>query len=218
MAIAFDTSASTTITGTSGSVNITCSGTDRYLIVVTNQQATSVTHNGTSLTNIHNYTPTFPSGTNCPPMKIWGLANPTTGLQSISVSNPGGPTFVAAVNYTGVAPGAIESYYDEDSANNQVTTFFGTGTTITPNSWRLMFVKGSNNVQDFNAGASTTKRVSVSGVSDSTLGIFDSNGPIATPGTGILNMAWASSSGFITTVTVSLTPVFVTNGSCIQYL
>ena len=217
MAIAFETSAGTQLTG-SGSFNINCSGSDRYLIIATNPNVTAISHNGTSLSVVHTYTPTFPSGTNCPPIKIWGLRNPDTGVQSISVTIPSGASFVCAVNYTGVAPGTIEAFYDEDSANNQVSSFSGTVSTITPNAWRLMIVRGANSTADFTAGSSTSKRVSQNGVLDGTLGIFDSNSAITTPGSGSLNMNWASGSGFITTVTMSLSPVFITRGSCIQYL
>lgn len=217
MAIAFNNSASVTITGTSGSVNINCSGSNRYLLVMTGANATSVSHNSVAMTNIRTYTPVFPSGTNCPPIKIWGLHNPDTGSQAIDVTNPSGATYVAAVCYTGVAPGGIEAYYEEDSANNQVSTWTGTVTTITPNSWRLMFVCLANNSAGFTAGGGTTERIDVSGISSNPLGIYDSNSAITTPASGTLTVTPTSGSGFFSSVTVSLSPVFESSGSFLQY-
>lgn len=217
MALAYNTAASTTITGTSGTFSINCSGDDRYLIVATNQNATAVSHNSVSLTEIHSYTPSFPSGTNCPPIKVWGLANPDTGIQTISVTNPGGATHVVAVCWTGDAPSPIEAFSDEDSANNQVSTWSGTVTTLTPNAWRIMVVSISNNTGGFDAGASTTERIDRSGASANPIGIYDSNGAIATPGSGSLTVTPTSGTGFFTSVTMSMAPVFESKGSFLQY-
>lgn len=217
MSIAFNTSASVTITGTSGSVNINCSGSNRYLFVMTGANATSVSHNSTSLTLLRTYTPVFPSGTNCPPIKIWGLANPATGSLAIDVTNPSGAVYVAAVCYTGVAPVAMEDYYEEDSANNQVSTWTGTVTTITPNAWRVMFACMSNNTGGLTVGSGTTERVDVSGISSNTLGIYDSNSAITTPASGTLTVTPTSGVGFFSSVSISLAPVFESKGSFLQY-
>lgn len=217
MSIAFNTSASVTITGTSGSVNINCSGSNRYLFVMTGQYATSVSHNSTSLTLLRTYAPASPPGTNCPPIKIWGLANPATGSLAIDITNPSGATYVGAVCYTGVAPVAMEDYYEEDSANNQVSTWTGTVTTITPNAWRVMFACMSNNTGGLTVGGSTTERVDVSGVSSNTLGIYDSNSAITTPASGTLTVTPTSGVGFFSSVSISLAPVFESKGSFLQY-
>lgn len=210
MAIAFVTAGNSG----GGSFSLTSSGSDRYLIVYSSQNITAITYNGVSLTNIKTYTPSFPSGTNCPPLKLWGLANPDTGANTLA---PSGTGFVVAAIYSGVAPGGIEATYDEDSANNQVTTWTGTVTTLSPNAWTVMGVRCNNTTNDFNAGASTTKRASNTGVSDPSLAIFDSNAAISTPSSSSLNSSLTSSSGFMTSITISLQPVFESKGSFLQY-
>ena len=194
--------------------SLASSGSDRILIAFSGGGTTAMNYNGTTVINTHTYTPSFPVGTNCPAIKVWVLANPDTGTNTLT---PSGSGFVVASIYSGVAPGGVEAYNDEDSANVQTGTWTGTVTVTTNNSWAILCNRVNNTTNDFNAGSGTTKRTSHAGVGDDSLGMFDSAGGLA-PGSNTLHSSLTSSSGFFTSVMLSLTPVFQTAGTFAPYL
>lgn len=217
MAIAFDASSSGNSSGGSSySYNHTCTGSNLYLFVATSTNATAVTHDGVSMSLLRTYTPTFPPGTNCVPIKVWGLQNPATGLKSITVTS--GTDASVACSYTGLSPAPNETYIESDSAGNQVSTQIDTITTITPNAWHITFIIGANNFPNtFSAGSGTTHRVSRTSFTSHAIGILDSGGAVVTPSSHNNVCNWTSSSGFLTIVGFSIAPVFESKGSFLQY-
>jgi len=199
--------------GSSGSFTLASSGSNRFLIAFSGPNISALTFDSVSLTNSHTYTPTFPSGTNCPSIKVWILANPNTGTKTLQ---PTGTGHVVASIYSGVSPGAIESYVEQDSNNIQAGSWTGQATITTPNSWAIMCVRVSNYTGDINAGSSTTERITFNTISDDSISILDSNTAVS-PGTRNVNATLPSSSGFWTSISISLTPVFESKGSFLQY-
>jgi len=209
MSIAFDATSQGNSNGSSDyTYDHVCTGSNGYLLVATTVNATAVTYNSVSLSLLISYTPTSPPGTNCPGIKVWGLSAPATGTNAILVT--AGADLSVAVSYTGVLATPVEASSNEDSANNQVSTFSNTVTTISPNAWRVGFFMGNNNyAQTLTAGSGTTLRGSrTSFTTGYAIGVMDSNSAIVTPASYTLNNGWTSGSGFMTSTGISMAPVF----------
>lgn len=126
MAIARDTNTNYTDLGSSspGSFNHTASGTDRYVFVFVANEAgdnvTGVTYGGATMTQLVKGR-NGAAGTGF--LYIYGLANPATGSQSVSVSFSSGTTWGGAMSYTGAQ--------QTDAADATGSNGGGSGTTVT---------------------------------------------------------------------------------------
>ena len=185
MAIAFDNSTASLEFGagsTSGTLSYTCSGTNRYLIVVICQSGISVsgiTYNGVAMTQLLTSGGTRTS--------MWGLANPSTGANNIiaSVSSGGVPWGFLASSYTGC------SITQPDSSNNIDATYPNTVTTnvVASNCW---LVCGALSITTGTLTSNRTDRQTFINSSIRRYSLADSNGTV---GTGNQSIIWTCSSG-----------------------
>lgn len=211
MAIAYDSSSVSLITnGTTGTFSHTCSGSNRYLFVLTDSGSTSVTHDGVALTKLNSNIITSNSGFSfVDGISVWGLANPATGAKNISVTVPGSRNdSVVAVSYTGVDPNAAESYAPNQTNGNRVTQQTDYINTSTNNAWVATFIKGTDNLgRNFTAGASTTLRQTyANGSNNYAAGILDSNAAKTPAGQFSLVTNWSSGSGWFSSLMYSIKP------------
>ena len=143
MAIARDTSGYLNFTATSGTLSYTCSGSDRILLVFTNNEAgaddiTGVTYNGVALTQLG--TGVIRSGSVT--LRTWYLIAPATGANNIVVSrSTSADTWCLVVSYTGVS----QTGFPDASATFQDSTspMTGTLTTIADNAIAVMVGSGT---------------------------------------------------------------------------
>lgn len=161
MAIAFDTSAAGfSVSATSHTQSISCSGSDRLLLVevltTNNAVPTGVTHAGNAMTQIGS---TVLFNTNYR-KSAWYIYAPTTGAQNIVASTgSSGNIFVAAASYTGVA----QSGFPDNSGTNTGTGVSSLATSLTPNvvdTWVVLLASGS---QPLNASTGTSRAESNGG-------------------------------------------------------
>lgn len=123
--------------------NHTCSGSNRYLFLLAPTDITTVTYNGVSMSVL---TTVVQQAWNNPAIRVWGLANPTTGTNTISVYNSSGSAryHVAVASYTGVD----STQPDANNTNSNTSaniTLHSAITTVTANSWIIGLVAGNQN-------------------------------------------------------------------------
>ncbi|TXG77195.1 hypothetical protein E6Q11_03180 [Candidatus Dojkabacteria bacterium] len=214
MAIAFDASASGVSSSSPLTFNHTCTGSSLYFFVVTTPEATAITYNGVSCALTTSYTPTLPPGTNCLPIKVWTLPNPSTGTNTVSVTFTGAGVTACSASYTGTDTtySMTSNVQTIDSNNVRVVTFTDSVTTQRDNSWVLGFVTNTGLAKTLSAGAGTTMRVNNQGsLNSSGLGVFDNNTNITPPATTALVFDVGPTSEFMTSVMYEL-PIPETTG------
>lgn len=198
MAVQFDASSAG-----GSSFSHTVASDANYLFVQTFQDTTAVTYNGVSMTELSNYHPTF--GTfagNCPYVVVWGLANPSTGTNTVSLT--GGTQGIAA-SYKNVL--SVTHQNDSASVGGQTVTWEST-VTLGTNDWGLAFFAGANNfARTLQAYTNSTLRVNNDRGEPNS--IMDSNGH-QTPGSYSLWAQWSSGSGFVTASTFVLATTITT--------
>lgn len=154
MAIAYDaTSVATNGTDSSQTWNHTVTGSNTYLIVAVNQSSAavtnaSVTYNGVGMTSLLQLSNNRD--------RIFGLANPTTGTNSVvvSYSSSGDNKSAIAVSYTGVsATGQPDSTASGSGSGGALSV---STTVVMANSWLASF--GHSDPTTTTAGANTTIR------------------------------------------------------------
>lgn len=183
-----------------------------YVFVVTGINAQSVTWNGTeSLTHLRTYQPTWPPGTNNTALRLWGLANPTTGTHTMRiVTSDACPAIV--VSYSTMDATQPVAYNEENSANNQVASWPPSVTTTNGQQWVVCFVSyPSGSSRKIAAGSGATLRSNQWGsILSHGLAVLDLNGEQSV-GTHTVNLDVTNSSDnvasdFITTLTVAIEP------------
>jgi hypothetical protein len=208
--IAFDASSNGYI-GFAGTLNIThVAAASGYMFVLTTGSASSMTYNGVALSLYTSYAPSFPPGTNCIPLYVWVLQNPSSGSHTLAITTSN-PTAAVCVTYTGLNEIPIDAQSNEDSANNQVAFWPGSVTSVSDNCWAVTFAGGPGSSTHIGAGTSTTFRAKNSGNLFNHIAILDSNAVVTPAGShtnnlAVLNSGDNQSSDFITSITIAIKP------------
>ena len=177
MAIAFDSSSGGLIGQlATGTFNHTCTGSNLYLFFRTSTLTDTVTYNGVAATLLVSYTPPAYGGNGAPPLRVWGLANPSTGTNTVSAYNGDGTNadYVIATSYTGVASVQPDAQNTNETGVNTQVSITGTVTSVTDNSWLYMGVGTGDSAVSISAGSGTTVRTTTSVIGRG-YGVCDSN-------------------------------------------
>ncbi len=179
MAIAVDasTDGNHTLSSQTHSFNHTCSGSDRYLVVVAFGDVAGVfpdvtaTYNSVSMTELGRAnTPTDRW------MALFGLINPTSGTHAVLVTqNLVGSTATggSAVSYTGVLQSGQPD--SSNSGTGSSTTSFPLSTTVMATGcWLVLGTKSTSGT--ISGGSGTTARL----IATDDLSLLDSNGTVLT--------------------------------------
>lgn len=201
MAIAFDAASNG-----STSWSHTCSGADRYLFVYTTTNSaggvSGVTYNGVAMTKLASRSGDF--------MNLWGLASPSSGTNTISITGTGAGV---AASYTGVSgTGNPEANAGTSSGT---TSFLQTSvTTVTNNAWVVGVAMYDVVGQASAAGTGATQRA-VRGCTASfwSPGIYDSNGAVTPAGSYSMRVNVTSGSGAMDLYLISIKPSVPTYGA-----
>lgn len=210
MAITYDSSSQGFISaGTTGTFSHTCTGSNVYLYVLTDSDATNVTYAGVSMTKLNSNIIASNGGYDfVPGISVWGMVNPTTGTNNVSVKAGAKNETACSYSLANVDPGVPESYVTNQTNGNLTTAQQDSITTLTNNAWYATFIKGTGNLgRNFTAGSGTTLRQTQSQSSSSNAsGILD-GGAVKTPaGLATLNTNWSSSTGWFSSVMYSIKP------------
>lgn len=211
MAITYDSSASGSVgVNTTGTFSHTVSGSNRYMLVVTSG-CDSVSYAGVSMTLLRTYVPTVSGGgTPPPPVQLWGLANPNTGTNNVSITNTSLTRGVSAcsISFAGVSSTQPNALNDVDTGINLQSALSATVTSVVDNAWVVGFYTGSENIgRNFTAGSGTTLRQTVANtLSYNATGILDKGAATTPAGTVTLNVNWSSGTGRIATILYALEP------------
>lgn len=177
-----------------------------YLFAVTPVSYTTLTFNGVSASVLQDWTPNgSPFGGNCPPIRVWGLANPYIGTANI-VTN-GYTNKISCASYFGVNPSDVQpesSNYVDSSAGQQTGTY--TNATVTKEGgWIIGFTRYAD-YRTVNGQSGTTIRSNACGnlFSDGSA-IFDLNSS-KTAGTYSSGVDLSSSSTFFTMIVMAISP------------
>lgn len=141
------------------------SASNRYLFVFTTSDASAVTYNSVALSVLTTLTNTHGSGsTDGPSVKMWGLANPTSGTNTLAVTttlSTGGRNDIAtAIAFSGVDPTQPSSYNTYYTTDTYVTAKTISTATVVNNSWLMAgFCGWCPTGGSFSAGSSTTTRI-----------------------------------------------------------
>lgn len=220
MAITIDNSGQ--IESNGSSITLSYLNNGNYLFVNTIGTATGVTYNGTSMTLLVTHTPSAaPFGTSCPPISVYGLANPDTGTHNIVITLPSsGPYWChQAVSYAGVdtASQPDASIYNA-TTGGQVTGLSQSVTSTKDNDWIVGFFRSANNAtRTFTAQAgSTTRAVGFASFSDPAA-IADLNAPKAV-GSWSVGVDYSGSTGFMSVVVLAISPKISGAGTLLPFL
>lgn len=188
--IAFDAfGAGTTVSPGTGPItwSHTCNGSDRLLLVhmcVQNSNlVTAITYNGVSMTKLLGPTGLYAT------QEIWGLLNPATGSNTVSVTFTGN-IYVGgcSTSYTGVKQTGLPDASTSGDAT-QTTTITATLTTVATRTWMVMNTFA--NVQTPTAGTGQTSRGTLASrqmlVGDSNGDLSPGSNAMTTNGGGGLN-------------------------------
>lgn len=191
-----------------GSITSAYTNTGNYLFVNTDNTVTNLKYNGVSLSQLQSFTPsTPPFGANCPPIVVWGLANPFIGTANITfdISADRDVTVVSLIGAsTGIQPDASTT---NDTHLGQANTISTSVTSIKDGDWILGFIRGANNSPHTWVAHSGSNLVQ--GGNGSVLveacAIVDLNAsePIGTYSVGA---DWDVGSGFSTMITMAISP------------
>lgn len=208
MAIAYDTSAQmVAYANTTSTTSVTVSSTsNRYMFLITGADVSSASFDGVSFTKLNQNTVTYNAGYNyVANTSVWGLANPSSGTKTLSVTNSHATTNepVAVVVYTGVDPVQAESYGVNQTNGGQVTNQTDYVYTVTDNAWIATFVRGLTN---YSISASTGTLRQAIGIGGYTAAIIDSNAAKTPVAQYSLASQFTSSTGWFNSVTYSIKP------------
>jgi len=182
MAIARDNYAVQNIpANTTSTFSYTTSGTNRYLLILTETYCDTVTYNSTALTLLTTWTPPDRGSGPAPAMKVWGLGNPTTGSNTISIRNTDTSlrSTPVIISYTGADPIQPNStaLVEDGLTSGFATQLNATLNTITDNSWLTYFVVAGSSwgaTMNVTAGTSTTFLIE-SAYQNARCAVLDSN-------------------------------------------
>lgn len=212
MAITYDNSSTYTYVNTSGNSTSYTMGSGRggILIVSTSFNVTAATYGGVSMTNYLSYEPSIHDG-NQQQINVYVLYNPPTGSNTLDITTNGSLGVIAIVSYIGVS--TIEGYntaFSHNLLNNiQVSNLDVSNTSTADNCWNVLLCSGGGNFPVsfvIGGGAGVVRQSSSFIFGDAEHGIYDSNGPKTPAGTVTLTSTWASGSGFISNVIITLAP------------
>lgn len=186
----------------------TCTGLNGYLTVgvsmlsVAGSQVTGITYNGVSMDRIEDQS----SVTGAIRAELWGLVNPSTGTNTISVTLSVALDSVGtATSYTGVHQTSPIEAANTASATNGVGAADATVniTTVADNDWTVNVV--ATNDTSITAASGNNSKANVSGTLGS--GAMGNIGP-DTPPSSVTN-AWTNVAGLATwsIVAVALRPI-----------
>lgn len=189
------------------------SGNNRYLFVQTQGDdtlGTDITNVGYGSSNMNlllSYRPTSGAfGTSCPFVKIWGLANPDAGNNTISVDYTGRASSAIASSYNGCSPiqGTINYYTATDAARASALSGTLSGYTGGDN-WLLGFasINGSVGITPA-ASTDTTDRAHATDVGQFGYINSDNNGV-----SSVNTLNWTSTSGVFWTIVLMQLEVYV---------
>lgn len=205
MAISFDSANTTfkTVSGSSSdSLAHTCTGSNRYLLVAMLDyvpNVTGVTYAGVSMTEIDNG-----AVSGDVTIRVFGLANPASGSNNITVTASGSATFVyGGVSYAGVSQVTTPDNKTKSLLTSQSSPFTTTLSTVADNCWTMLFVR--NPTANITAGTGSTFRASDAGIDGRTIGFYDSNASITPAGSTSMGVTFSGSST-IGTIMVSIAP------------
>lgn len=213
MDITYDNSASFTFISGSMSTSFTIgSGTGRVLLVTTSFRVTGITYNSISMTEVVTFAPSIIDG-NQQNMRVWRLNNPSSGSNTLAITASGDGTCsiisFSNVNTDVYQPVGNATGYSNNGVNN--TQVVSLSTSLSTSEDRMVTVlcsRGSNSTRTFvSNGTGTFRTSSVYIFGDGTAGIYDSGAIITPAGSSTLTSTWASSSGFISNVIISLSPI-----------
>lgn len=218
MAIAFDATSSAYVASSSTvTFNHTFSGSNRYVFIFTADHCNTVTVDGVSATNITSQlSETNGSGFTIPKVRVWGLANPTSGTKVISVTNSSASRqdYPLVVSYNGVDSVQPEASNTTYTPNTLQTSISPSITTVTANAWIVGFTAGTNNTggklntSDLGAIRTPVAALSNECVDSGTIYgkfIADSNAAKAVNTYSYTN-SWQSGSGTQSSITYSMKP------------
>lgn len=183
-------------------------GDNRYLLVNTNHDTTQVAYGGVNMTKIYTFTDPISDG-NGNNIYVWGLANPTSGSNTLQFTNTPVDGIVSFACYNGVSEGtqpeASNSAYSNNGTNNtQVVSLSTSLTTVNGGAWVILLPRGGNNApRDFTSSDGTVR--TTLGTTDCA-GVIDTDGGITPPAIQTLTTAWSSGTGFISLAIIALTP------------
>lgn len=213
---AYDSSALSASNTTNFTFAHTCSGADRYLVVIAGSQSTppsTITYNGVAMTLISS----MGSSTNT---NVFVLAAPSLGTNNVSVTvGSAFPTRAASASYTGVSStGNPDTSHATDTGGAAVTVT-DTITTLTDNSYVVGFGYYESASGALTAGAGATERQN-SGISVfyAPFGIFDSNGVKTPAGTRAMTLNVSASSGRMILFQIALKPAIATQAGLLMAL
>ena len=151
----------------------TCSGTNRFLYVVTDTTCTTVTYSGVPMTVVHSLAMTTGAAAiGVSPMQVWGLVAPATGANTVARSpNSSGSSISYTDHLQSLTPDAVTTNKSSTSATSLTTTI----ATVTDNCWLLFASFGYFFGVAQGVGAGLTFRRCKSGLGGPM--ISDSNGP-----------------------------------------
>ncbi len=194
-------------TATTVNVNHTCSGANRYMFLGTSFNTSGATYAGVSLSNIYTFTPSgSPFGANCPALKLWGLADPALGTNTLAVTTVAGETFCAA-SYSNVSPDTwLGATNDKCTYPGQDTFISQTLNYDTTYNWNIGLVAITNILIDINGDSHTVRRAQQQGdyLASGTIALFDSNANPSNSTQNTMTGTCASGSAFISIVMMEL--------------
>ena len=193
MAIAQDASTDGGATSSTTQVTYahTCTGTDRILfvgiLVVDGDIVTSVTYNGTSLTQVEK----MASFSTTQYIYTYMLVNPDSGSNNIVIDTSSSTTiYTCAASYTG----ANQTGQPDANTNNTedgTTSYTTTITTVADNSWAILLARNNNtSMTNVSEGTNSTEVV----LGSTAIGFYDNSGAGSITPAGNFSMTVTSSS------------------------
>ena len=97
-------------------------------------------------------------GANCPTIKVWGLANPASGTNTVEVTYTGRSSGAIASTYNNATLPDVINYYAANTPAGTAVSFSPTLALTKSTSWLLGFPSNSKTGETISAGANTTSR------------------------------------------------------------
>jgi hypothetical protein len=138
---------------------------NRYLLVNTEGDdtvsinVTGVKYNGVAMTVQVDYSSgggIF--GALCPTIKVWGLANPASGTNTVEVTYTGRSSGAIASTYNNASLPNIINYYTANTSAGPTTTFSPSLSLTKSGSWLLGFPSNAKTGDTISASTNTTSR------------------------------------------------------------
>lgn len=224
MAIAYDNSAAYIGigTGTHSWSYTVGSGANRYLMVLGNNVFNGFTYNGVSASVLINVTSSISDG-NQQTVKVYGIASPASGANTLDVNIGTNDMAVLVVSYSGVYQGVQPEASNYGFTNNglintQAVSHAMSVSSISAGSWGVYFNINSNGSRSMTANQGTLRQCNQVNIGTQGGAIIDSNGPITPAGGTFTGEAQLSSStAFMGSVAFSLQPAYESAGAFMPY-